>query len=139
MNASDIETQQFDITLVLTALHLYPAAIKFVKLNLSISIPDEREVPCGYVFACNSIVNFANRLSHSLEKKADTPTISYLSESKMLEPDPSNTMLEQPEVFDLELDLVRWVKMATGSAQAPLMQKPAGQVTQFYGLDSKSR
>ena len=57
----------------------------------------------------------------------------------MLEPDPNNTMLEQPEVFDLELDLVRWVKMATGSAQAPLMQKPAGQVTQFYGLDSKSR
>ena len=61
------------------------------------------------------------------------------SPSKMLEPDPNNMMLEQPEVFDLELDLVRWVKMATGSPQAPLMQKPAGQVTQFYGLDSKSR
>ena len=61
------------------------------------------------------------------------------SPRKMLEPDPNNMMLEQPEVFDLELDLVRWVKMATGSAQAPLMQKPAGQVTQFYGLDSKSR
>ena len=57
----------------------------------------------------------------------------------MLEPDPNNMMLEQPEVFDLELDLVRWVKMATGNGQAPLMQKPAGQVTQFYGLDSKSR
>ena len=56
----------------------------------------------------------------------------------MLEPDPN---MEQPEVFDLELDLVRWVKIATGSAPAlaPLMQKPAGQVTQFYGLDSKSR
>ena len=58
-----------------------------------------------------------------------------------MESDPDSAVLEQPEVFDLELDLVRWVKMATGSApgQAPLMQKPAGQVTQFYGLDSKSR
>lgn len=59
----------------------------------------------------------------------------------MLEPDPNIAGLEQPEVFDLELDLVRWVKIATGGGpgQAPLMQKPAGQVTQFYGLDSKSR
>ena len=82
MNTSDIVTKQFDITLVLTltALHLYPAAIQIVKLNLSISIPDERAVPCRYVHACNSIVNFASWLSHSLEKKADTPTTSYLSE-----------------------------------------------------------
>ena len=81
MNRSDIVTQQFDITLVLTltALHLYPAAIQIVKLNLSISIPDERAVPCGYVHACNSF-NFTSWLSHSLEKKADTPTTSYISE-----------------------------------------------------------
>ena len=46
---------------------------------------------------------------------------------------------EQPEVFDLELDLVRWVKQAVALESPPLMQKPAGQVTQFYGLDSKSR
>ena len=56
----------------------------------------------------------------------------------MLEPDPM-TMLEQPEVFDLELDLVRWVKQAVTSESPPMMQKPAGLVTQFYGLDSKSR
>ena len=56
----------------------------------------------------------------------------------MLEPDPM-TMLEQPEVFDLELDLVRWVKQAVAMESPPMMQKPAGQVTQFYGLDSKSR
>ena len=61
MNRSDIVTQQFDITLVLTltALHLYPAAIQIAKLNLSFLIPDERAVPCGYVHACNSF-NFTS-------------------------------------------------------------------------------
>ena len=41
--------------------------------------------------------------------------------------------------LDLELDLVRWVKQAVTSESPPMMQKPAGLVTQFYGLDSKSR
>ena len=47
--------------------------------------------------------------------------------------------LEQPDIFDLELDLVRWVKQAIAEPSPPLMAKPAGNVTQFYGLDSKSR
>ena len=47
--------------------------------------------------------------------------------------------LEQPDVFDLELDLVRWVKQSFGAGCPIMMQKPAGNVTQYYGLDSKSR
>ena len=47
--------------------------------------------------------------------------------------------LEQPEVFDLELELLRWVKQSCQEAEPPLMQKPSGNVVQYYGLDSKSR
>ena len=47
--------------------------------------------------------------------------------------------LEQPDVFGLELELVRWVKQAFLEDNPPLMQKPCGDVTQHYGLDSKSR
>ena len=47
--------------------------------------------------------------------------------------------LEQPEVFDLELELLRWVKQSCLEADPPLMQKPSGNVIQYYGLDSKSR
>ena len=47
--------------------------------------------------------------------------------------------LEQPEMFTLELELVRWVKQAFLEPSPPLMQKPCGDVTQHYGLDSKSR
>ena len=46
---------------------------------------------------------------------------------------------EQPDVFDLELDLVRWVKQSFLQNCPVLMQKPSGNVTQYYGLDSKSR
>ena len=47
--------------------------------------------------------------------------------------------LEQPEVFDLELELLRWVKQSCLEVDPPLMQKPSGNVIQYYGLDSKSR
>ena len=47
--------------------------------------------------------------------------------------------LEQPEVFDLELELLRWVKQSCLEVEPPLMQKPSGNVIQYYGLDSKSR
>ena len=36
--------------------------------------------------------------------------------------------LEQPEVFDLELELLRWVKQSCLEADPPLMQKPSGNV-----------
>ena len=47
--------------------------------------------------------------------------------------------LDQPEVFDLELELLRWVKKATLETIPPIMQKPSGNAAQHYGLDSKSR
>ena len=52
--------------------------------------------------------------------------------------EPDGDRLEQPE-FDLELELLRWVKKACLEADPPLMQKPSGNVVQYYGLDSKSR
>ena len=53
--------------------------------------------------------------------------------------DSEGARLEQPEVFDLELEILRWVKQACLEPDPPLMQKPAGNVIQYYGLDSKSR
>ena len=47
--------------------------------------------------------------------------------------------LDQPEVFELELELLRWVKKAVMETIPPIMQKPAGNAAQHYGLDSKSR
>jgi len=47
--------------------------------------------------------------------------------------------IQQPERFDLELELVRWVKIAASKTIPPVMCKPAGPITQHYGLDSKSR
>jgi len=47
--------------------------------------------------------------------------------------------LEQPEEFELELDLIRWVKLGISGKDPPVMVKPAGPVTVHYGLDSKSR
>ena len=60
------------------------------------------------------------------------------TEDKMVDEGDSDK-LEQPDIFDLELDLIRWVKQAIAEPSPPLMVKPAGNVTQFYGLDSKSR
>jgi len=47
--------------------------------------------------------------------------------------------LDQPEVFELELELLRWVKKAVMETIPPIMQKPSGNAAQHYGLDSKSR
>lgn len=47
--------------------------------------------------------------------------------------------VDQPLKFDLELELVRWVKVATGQTIPPVMVKPSGPIVQHYGLDSKSR
>ena len=47
--------------------------------------------------------------------------------------------LEQPEEFELELDLVRWIKQCIASPDPPVMVKPSGPVSIHYGLDSKSR
>jgi len=47
--------------------------------------------------------------------------------------------LDQPSQFDLELELLRWVKKALVLRVPPIMQKPGGMATQHYGLDSKSR
>ena len=38
-----------------------------------------------------------------------------------------------------QLSIFRWVKRALALKTPPIMQKPGGQVTQHYGLDSKSR
>jgi hypothetical protein len=48
-------------------------------------------------------------------------------------------VVDQPLKFDLELELVRWVKVATTQTIPPLMVKPSGPIIQHYGLDSKSR
>ena len=98
-------------------------------LNL---LPDERANNSEYVKTsdCVDCTISSNLTPHHL--------LSIYLTSNMLEPDPM-TILEQPEVFDLELDLVRWVKQAVTLESPPMMQKPAGLVTQFYGLDSKSR
>lgn len=47
--------------------------------------------------------------------------------------------LDQPEMFELELELLRWVKKAIMETIPPIMQKPSGNAAQHYGLDSKSR
>ena len=47
--------------------------------------------------------------------------------------------LDQPEVFELELEILRWVKKAVMETIPPIMQKPSGNAAQYYGLDSKSR
>ena len=48
-------------------------------------------------------------------------------------------VVDQPLKFDLELELVRWVKVATTQTIPPLMVKQSGPIIQHYGLDSKSR
>ena len=45
--------------------------------------------------------------------------------------------LEQAELFELELDLLRWVKRAVAELVPPVMVKPAGQVSRIPPGDAR--
>ena len=45
--------------------------------------------------------------------------------------------LEQAELFELELDLLRWVKRAVAELVPPVMVKPAGQVSNIPRGDAR--
>ena len=47
--------------------------------------------------------------------------------------------LDQPDSFQLEMDLLRWIKLALRRPNNAAMVRPAGPVTEKFGLDSGSR
>ena len=65
--------------------------------------------------------------------------LCYRWENNLHKMNEEEERLDQPEVFELELEILRWVKKAVMETIPPIMQKPSGNAAQYYGLDSKSR